>query len=129
MLNKCLVSGSALRWEGQLTVYNLTGGPTYRCMYPTPPPAEAVTNCSDGGVIGAVPGLIGVLQVKISWEAFLYISNKTIYQKKYFFLLGNATFQNKVFYQLHRKFFEKNIWKLKSSKSQEITHSCKVFCF
>ena len=75
MLNKCLVSGSALRWEGQLTVYNLAGGPTYRCMYPTPPPAEAVTNCSDGGVIGAVPGLIGVLQVKISWEAFLFILN------------------------------------------------------
>jgi len=57
-----LVSGSALRWEGQLTVYNFKGGPTYRCLYPEPPPPSAVTNCSDGGVLGAVPGVIGCLQ-------------------------------------------------------------------
>lgn len=48
-----LVSGSALRWEGQLTVYNYRGGPCYRCLYPTPPDPKYVTNCSDGGVIGA----------------------------------------------------------------------------
>jgi len=62
MCDRPLVSGSALRWEGQLTVYNLNGGPTYRCLYPTPPPPSAVTNCSDGGVLGVVPGVIGVLQ-------------------------------------------------------------------
>jgi len=60
--NLPLVSGSALRWEGQLTVYNFKGGPTYRCLYPEPPPPSAVTNCSDGGVLGAVPGVIGCLQ-------------------------------------------------------------------
>ncbi|XP_033095358.1 adenylyltransferase and sulfurtransferase MOCS3-like [Anneissia japonica] len=49
---KPLVSGSALRFEGQLTVYNHEGGPCYRCLYPKPPPPEAVTNCSDGGVLG-----------------------------------------------------------------------------
>jgi molybdopterin/thiamine biosynthesis adenylyltransferase len=38
LAGKPLVSGSALRWEGQLTVYNYKGGPTYRCLYPTPPP-------------------------------------------------------------------------------------------
>ncbi|KAK4005494.1 hypothetical protein OUZ56_007202 [Daphnia magna] len=57
-----LISGSALRWEGQLTVYNYRDGPCYRCLYPTPPNPQFVTNCSDGGVIGAVPGLIGTLQ-------------------------------------------------------------------
>jgi len=62
LLDKPLVSGSALRWEGQLTVYNYAGGPTYRCLYPTPPPPAAVTNCSDGGVMGAVVGVIGCLQ-------------------------------------------------------------------
>lgn len=62
LAGKPLVSGSALRWEGQLTVYNFRGGPTYRCLYPTPPPPGAVTNCSDGGVIGMVPGIIGCLQ-------------------------------------------------------------------
>jgi len=62
LLEKPLVSGSALRWEGQLTVYNYETGPTYRCLYPKPPPAEAVTNCSDGGVMGAVVGVIGCMQ-------------------------------------------------------------------
>jgi len=62
LLGKPLVSGSALRWEGQLTVYNYQGGPTYRCLYPNPPPPETVTNCSDGGVVGAVVGVMGCLQ-------------------------------------------------------------------
>ncbi|KAG7465758.1 hypothetical protein MATL_G00156950 [Megalops atlanticus] len=59
---KPLVSASALRMEGQLTVYNYLGGPCYRCLYPVPPPAETVTNCSDGGVLGVVPGIMGCLQ-------------------------------------------------------------------
>ncbi|KAJ6638409.1 Adenylyltransferase and sulfurtransferase MOCS3, partial [Pseudolycoriella hygida] len=59
---KPLVSGSALQFEGQLTVYNHDSGPCYRCLFPTPPPPETVTNCGDGGVIGAVPGVIGTLQ-------------------------------------------------------------------
>jgi adenylyltransferase/sulfurtransferase len=60
---KPLVSGSALRFEGQLTVYNYDSNtPCYRCLFPTPPPAGTVTNCSDGGVIGVVPGIIGNLQ-------------------------------------------------------------------
>ncbi|KAL1924565.1 uncharacterized protein VTP21DRAFT_4219 [Calcarisporiella thermophila] len=62
MLGKPLVSGSALRTEGQLTVYNWKGGPCYRCLYPTPPPPETVQNCSDNGVLGVVPGIIGCLQ-------------------------------------------------------------------
>ena len=62
ILDKPLVSGSALRWEGQLTVYNYRGGTTYRCLYPHPPPPDTVTNCSDGGVLGAVVGVIGSLQ-------------------------------------------------------------------
>ncbi|KAK3580380.1 hypothetical protein CHS0354_001496 [Potamilus streckersoni] len=62
LAGKPLVSGSALRFEGQLTVYNYMGGPCYRCLYPKPPPPETVTNCSDGGVLGVVPGIIGCLQ-------------------------------------------------------------------
>lgn len=59
---KPLVSASALRMEGQLTVYNYNGGPCYRCLYPKPPPPETVTNCSDGGVLGVVPGILGCIQ-------------------------------------------------------------------
>lgn len=62
LLGKPIVSGSALRFEGQCTVYGYQGGPCYRCFYPKPPPPETVTNCSDGGVLGVVPGLIGCVQ-------------------------------------------------------------------
>jgi molybdopterin/thiamine biosynthesis adenylyltransferase len=62
LLGKPLVSGSALRMEGQLTVYNYRGGPCYRCLFPKPPPADSVANCSDSGVLGAVPGVIGCLE-------------------------------------------------------------------
>jgi len=64
LANKPLVSGSALRFDGQLTVYNYKNGPTYRCLYPEPPPPETVTNCSDGGVVGVVCGVIGTLQAQ-----------------------------------------------------------------
>lgn len=47
-----LVSGSALKMEGQLTVYNYKNGPCYRCLFPVPPPPETVTSCGDGGVLG-----------------------------------------------------------------------------
>ncbi|XP_054268273.1 adenylyltransferase and sulfurtransferase MOCS3 [Macrosteles quadrilineatus] len=62
LADRPLVSGSALQMEGQLTVYNHAGGPCYRCLYPQPPPPHTVTNCSDAGVLGAVPGVIGTLQ-------------------------------------------------------------------
>ncbi|XP_071833769.1 adenylyltransferase and sulfurtransferase MOCS3-like isoform X2 [Apostichopus japonicus] len=62
LAGKPLVSASALRFEGQLTVYNHEGGPCYRCLFPRPPPPETVTNCSDGGVLGVVPGIMGNLQ-------------------------------------------------------------------
>ncbi|KAB7498698.1 Adenylyltransferase and sulfurtransferase MOCS3-2 [Armadillidium nasatum] len=57
-----LVSGAALRFEGQLTIYGLDNGPCYRCLYPVPPAPENVTNCSEGGVLGVVPGIIGTMQ-------------------------------------------------------------------
>ena len=52
LMKKPLVSGSALRFDGQLTVYNYENGPCYRCLYPNPPPPETVGNCSESGVLG-----------------------------------------------------------------------------
>uniref|UniRef100_A0A8R1IV14 ThiF domain-containing protein n=1 Tax=Caenorhabditis japonica TaxID=281687 RepID=A0A8R1IV14_CAEJA len=58
-----LVSGSALRWEGQLTVYNYGEGcPCYRCLFPNPPDPTTVTNCNEGGVLGPIVGVIGSMQ-------------------------------------------------------------------
>ncbi|BFG29661.1 hypothetical protein CerSpe_159350 [Prunus speciosa] len=72
VLGKPLVSGAAVGLEGQLTVFNYNGGPCYRCLFPTPPPATACQRCSDSGVLGVVPGVIGCLQaleaIKIASE-------------------------------------------------------------
>jgi adenylyltransferase/sulfurtransferase len=62
LANKPLVSGSAIGTEGQLTVYNHLDGSCYRCLYPRPNAAEGCKSCSDSGVSGPVPGLIGLLQ-------------------------------------------------------------------
>ncbi|KAI5253048.1 hypothetical protein E4T42_03097 [Aureobasidium subglaciale] len=67
---KPLVSASALRTEGQLIVLNnpprapgaSEGGPCYRCVFPRPPPAESVVSCGEGGILGPVVGVMGILQ-------------------------------------------------------------------
>lgn len=62
LLNKPLVYGSIYRFEGQVSVFNYQNGPTYRCLYPELPTQESTTNCSMSGVIGILPGIIGLLQ-------------------------------------------------------------------
>lgn len=70
LLQKPLISASALRTDGQLIVLNSpplppgdpSGGPCYRCVFPKPPPAESVISCGDGGILGPVVGIMGVLQ-------------------------------------------------------------------
>ena len=58
-----LVSGAAMRYDGQLVIYNRgEAGPCYRCVYPTPPKPEAVGTCEDVGVLGLATGVIGTLQ-------------------------------------------------------------------
>ncbi|KAI0103182.1 adenylyltransferase [Nemania sp. FL0031] len=70
LLGKPLVSASALRMDGQLIVLNNPpapqgspeGGPCYRCVFPKPPPADSVVSCGEGGILGPVVGVMGVLQ-------------------------------------------------------------------
>lgn len=59
---KPVVLGSIYKFEGQLAVYNYKNGPTYRCLYPTPPKQNEMPNCSEAGVLGALAGIIGSLQ-------------------------------------------------------------------
>jgi sulfur-carrier protein adenylyltransferase/sulfurtransferase len=57
------VYGSVFRFEGQTTVFAPhLGGPCYRCLFPEPPPPESVPNCAQAGVLGVLPGIIGMLQ-------------------------------------------------------------------
>jgi molybdopterin/thiamine biosynthesis adenylyltransferase/rhodanese-related sulfurtransferase len=62
MLGIPTVYGSIHRFEGQLSVFGATDGPCYRCLFREPPPAGAVPNCAEAGVLGVLPGIIGTLQ-------------------------------------------------------------------
>jgi adenylyltransferase/sulfurtransferase len=54
--------GSVFRFEGQAAVFAARGGPCYRCLHPEPPPAGVVPNCDEAGVLGVLPGVIGIIQ-------------------------------------------------------------------
>ena len=56
------VYGSVLRFDGQVTVLGAPNGPCYRCLFPVPPPPGSVPNCAEAGVLGVLPGLVGMLQ-------------------------------------------------------------------
>jgi adenylyltransferase/sulfurtransferase len=72
-LKKPLVYGSIFRFEGHCTLFDTPqGGPCYRCLFPEPPPANSVPSCSEAGVLGVLPGIIGTLQAT---EALKWILN------------------------------------------------------
>jgi len=56
------IYGSIFRFEGQASVFATKKGPCYRCLYPAPPPPGLVPSCAEGGVLGVLPGLVGVIQ-------------------------------------------------------------------
>ena len=60
--NKPNAYGSIFRFEGQASVFATEEGPCYRCLYPEPPPPGLVPSCAEGGVLGILPGLVGVIQ-------------------------------------------------------------------
>lgn len=62
ILNKPVLHASIFRFEGQLTTFLPWQGPCYRCLYPEPPPAGMAPSCNEAGVLGVLPGVIGVLQ-------------------------------------------------------------------
>jgi adenylyltransferase/sulfurtransferase len=72
---KPLVYGSIFKFEGQVAVFNYQNGPSYRCLFPTPPPAGQVPSCSEIGVLGVLPGIIGNMQANEVLKIILGIGN------------------------------------------------------
>jgi len=70
-----VVHASVFRFEGQLTVFKPFEGPCYRCLYPTPPPPELAPGCSVAGVLGVVPGIMGLLQTNETLKLLLDIGD------------------------------------------------------
>ncbi|MCD8414803.1 HesA/MoeB/ThiF family protein [Tenacibaculum dicentrarchi] len=80
--NKPLVYGAIFKFEGQVSVFNYKESATYRCLYPTPPKPDESPNCSQIGVLGVLPGIIGSLQaneaIKIICEIGDVLANKLL---------------------------------------------------
>lgn len=70
-----VIHASVFRFEGQLTTFIPYEGPCYRCLYPTPPPPELAPGCSVAGVLGVVPGILGLLQTNEALKVLLGIGN------------------------------------------------------
>jgi adenylyltransferase/sulfurtransferase len=70
--------GSIFRFEGQASVFGTKDGPCYRCLYPEPPPPGLVPSCAEGGVLGVLPGIIGVIQATESIKLMLGIGEPLI---------------------------------------------------
>jgi molybdopterin/thiamine biosynthesis adenylyltransferase/rhodanese-related sulfurtransferase len=75
LLGKPNVYGSIFRFEGQATVFAYQGGPCYRCLYPEPPPPGLVPSCAEGGVLGILPGTIGLIQATETVKLILGIGD------------------------------------------------------
>jgi molybdopterin/thiamine biosynthesis adenylyltransferase/rhodanese-related sulfurtransferase len=76
--NKPVVHGSVFRFEGQLTVFKPYDGPCYRCLYPEPPPPELAPSCAEAGVLGVLPGIIGLLQATETIKLLLGIGDPLV---------------------------------------------------
>jgi adenylyltransferase/sulfurtransferase len=78
ILGKPNAYGSIFRFEGQASVFATKGGPCYRCLYPEPPPPGLVPSCAEGGVLGVLPGIIGVIQATEAIKVMLGIGEPLI---------------------------------------------------
>jgi len=76
--NKPVVHGSVFRFEGQLTVFKPYEGPCYRCLYPEPPPMALAPSRAEAGVLGVLPGIIGILQATETIKLLLGIGDPLV---------------------------------------------------
>jgi len=77
-LGKVNVYGSIFRFDGQVTVFDASQGPCYRCLFPEPPPPGLVPSCAEGGVLGVLPGTVGTLQATEALKIILGIGDPLI---------------------------------------------------
>jgi molybdopterin/thiamine biosynthesis adenylyltransferase/rhodanese-related sulfurtransferase len=78
LLGRPNVYGSVFRWEGQISVFAAKDGPCYRCLFREPPPPGLVPNCAEGGVLGALPGIIGTAQAMEALKLLLGVGQPLV---------------------------------------------------
>ncbi len=89
-LNKAFVYGAIHKFEGQVSVFNFNGGPTYRCLFPENPQQSQIPNCAEVGVLGVLPGVIGTLQATEVIKLILGIGEPLSGKLKLINLLTNS---------------------------------------
>ena len=72
------VYGSIFRFDGQVSIFGVAGGPCYRCLFPEAPPAELVPNCAEGGVLGVLGGMVGTWQASETLKLILGIGTPLV---------------------------------------------------
>ena len=75
MVDKPVVFGAIFKFEGQISVFNYQGGPSYRCLFPEIPSSDQTPNCADIGVLGVLPGIIGCMQANEVLKIVLQLEN------------------------------------------------------
>lgn len=96
ILDKPLVFGSIFKFEGQVSVFNYEGGPSYRCLYPEMPDPENVPNCSEVGVFGVLPGVVGARMANECLKMILGAGEVLSGKLAVMDLLGNSEFILKI---------------------------------
>lgn len=119
--DKPFVFAAIYKFEGQLAVFNFKGGPTYRCLFPNPPKAGEVPNCEEAGVLGVLPGILGLYQANEVLKLILSIGELLSGQLLSINLLTN-----------HQRIisFQKNEAEIESVKKKELAfielNDCKL---
>ena len=85
-----VIHGSIFRFEGQVTTFKPFEGPCYRCLYPEPPPAHLAPSCAEAGVLGILPGIIGVVQATEAIKLILGVGNPLVGRLVMYDSLGMA---------------------------------------
>src|SRR6266851_2301002 len=96
VLGKPNIHGSIFRFEGQVTTFVPGKGPCYRCLYPAPPPAEFAPSCAEAGVLGVLPGIIGLLQANEALKLLLGVGEPLIGRLLTFDALGTRVSELKL---------------------------------
>ena len=116
--NRPVVYGAIYKFEGQLSVFNYKNGPTYRCVFPDPPKHETL-NCSDIGVLGVLPGIIGSMQANEVLKIVLEIKG-VLYGKLYCYDAKTST--------VHSLYVQKNEQLVTLIKSRPLQKEKPFYC-
>ena len=91
LTDKPLVFGAIYKFQGQVSVFNYNNGPTYRCAFPNKPKKDTVPNCSEVGVLGVLPGILGTLQANEVLKIILGVGTVLAGKLLYYNALSNQT--------------------------------------